>query len=360
MTNKSSRPGVLIARGALTAALAATLGLGLVGCGATSTDTSATSTSSTTTSAAADTLAAPTDFTMDWSTGKFTFTSNDDGIGYYFVRVYTNDGGVEGTEYVATSSRVSASKTGEMTGSIDLSSLSWRTYDFNLVSYAASGADKDAPAVQTYTYQLGVGGVMERPELMVLADGNTAEFYIDLYTLSDWYTYQRMPEVEFKVYSDAACTQSVATKTVDLSDLAPPAASGPWASGTNWATDAQGIHAYLQPSSDGGQQMGPMAAPTEPVALTSQLVIDDLDAGTYYVTATAKGSDDGSISDSKPSDAVEFTVTADAETGQFVATKSSLWQDPTNSAMGAGAEAGTYTDRVGFAAGQSTTAELVK
>ena len=106
--------------------------------------------------------------------------------------------------------------------------------------------------------------------------------------------------------------------------------------------------------------MGPMAAPTEPVALTSQLVIDDLDAGTYYVTATAKGSDDGSISDSKPSDAVEFTVTADAETGQFVATKSSLWQDPTNSAMGAGAEAGTYTDRVGFAAGQSTTAELVK
>jgi hypothetical protein len=346
-----------IGRGIIACSLACTLGLGLVACdsGTSGTDTS----SSTTATQSADQIAAPSDLNIDFSTGTFTFTSNDEDAGYYFLRVYENNDGEQASEYSATSERVSGGKTGTLEGTIDLSGLSWKTYNFNLVGAASTSSSKEAPETQVFTYKLGVGGVMERPEMMVLSDGNTAEFYIDLYTLSDWYKTQRMPTVEFNIYSDAECTQLVKTETADLSDMSPVEASGPWVSGTMWATDPNATHLYLQPAADSGQQAGPMASPTEPTGLVSQLVVDDLDAGTYYVTATAKGTDDGTISDSKPSDAVEFTVTADAPTGEFTATKTSMWVDPELSAMGASAQEGTQPDRVDTAASQTTTGELV-
>lgn len=347
-----------IGAGIMTCALATTLGLGLVGCGSGSGSTdggSGSTASTTTTQQSADTLAAPSDLVIDFATGKFTFTSNDEGIGYYFLRVYpaSNDDGTD--EYLTTSKRINGGS-GELSGSVDLSALGWGQYKFNLVSFASSGSEKAAPEVQSYVYQLGVGGIMEKPEMMVLADGKQAEFYIDCFTLSDWYEQQRMPEVEFNVYSDAACTTLVKTQTVDLSDLAPAAASGPWVTGTNWTTDANALHKYLQPAEGGSA--GPMAV-TEPVGLTPQAVLDTLDAGTYYVTATAKGSSDGKVSDSKPSDTVEFTVTADAPTGEFVATKSSLWADPELGAGGAAASAGAQPGRVDSASSQTTKGELV-
>lgn len=348
--------GKRIAGGVMTAALACTLGLGLVGCGSTG-STTADGSATEQTQQSADTLKAPSDLKIDFASGKFSFTSNDEGIGYYFLRVYPMDGAEGADEYAATSKRVNGGS-GELSGSVDLSGLSWNQYKFNLVSFASSGSDKAAPEVQSFTYQLGVGGTMERPEMMVLADGSQAEFHIDLFTLSDWYKQQRMPEVEFNVYSDAECTQLVKTEKADLSQMAPQAASGPWASGTNWATDADALHKYLQPS-EGGQQSGPMDGSTDPAGLVSQAVLSDLEPGTYYVTATAKGTSDGKVSDSQASEAVEFTVTADAPTGDFTATKTSLWADPTLGMMGATAAEGTQPDRVDTAAGQSTTADLV-
>lgn len=348
----------LVGRGIVACSLVATLGLGLCGCSGSSTATDTGSTAAAT-QTSSNQVAAPSDLNIDFSTGDFTFTSNDEDAGYYFLRVYENNDGTQADEYSATSGRVSGGKTGTLEGNIDLSGLSWKTYNFNLVGSAASGSDKEAPETQVFTYKLGVGGVMERPEMMVLADGNTAEFYIDLYTLSDWYKTQRMPTVEFNIYSDADCTQLVKTETVDLSDMKPQEASGPWASGTMWASDPDALHKYLQPSADGSQQMGPMGGSSEPTGLVSQLVLDDLDAGTYYVTAIAKGTDDGDVSDSKPSEAVEFTVTADEPTGEFTATQTSLWVDPELGGMGITAQEGTQPDRVDTAASQTTTGELV-
>lgn len=347
--------------GIFACALAATLGLGIVGCTNTTTTTTENNENQTTeqTQQSADTLAAPSDLNIDFATGDFTFQANDADMGYYFLRVYTNTNGEQGSEYVATSKRINGGSTGEVKGNVDLSSLAWGNYNFNLVSAAPSGSDKAAPETQVYTYQLGVGGIMERPEMMVLADGKMAEFYIDLFTLSDWSKMQRMPTVDFNVYSDADCTQLVKTVSADLSGMAPMAAAGPWASGTNWASDANALHKYLQPAEGGGQQMGPGGGASEPTGLVSQAVLEDLEPGTYYVTATAKGTDDGKISDSKPSEAVEFTVTADEATGEFTATKTSLWQDPQLGGMGITAQEGTYTDRVDFAGSQTTTGELV-
>lgn len=354
------RLGARVGRGMLACALATTLGLGLMGCGGSGSNGAASGDEpAATTQQSADTLAAPSDLTIDFGTGDFTFTANDADMGYYFLRVYPLVDGEQATEYVATSKRINGGSTGEIAGSLDLSGLSWSTYNFNLVSFAASGSEKEAPEAQTYTYQLGVGGVMERPEMMVLADGSQIDFYIDLFTLSDWNKLQRMPIVDFNVYSDAACTELVRTETVDLSDLAPVEAAGPWASGTNWATDAEALHKYLQPAEGGTQQMGPMSGPSEPVGLVSQAVLDDLEPGTYYVTATAKGTDDGKISDSQPSEAVEFSVTDATPTGEFTASKTSLWADPQLGGMGATAQEGTYPDRVDSALSQTTTGELV-
>lgn len=358
MTDKNrSALGPRVGRGLLACALATTLGLGIVGCEQSTTGDDSSSQATEQQSSAA--LGAPSDLSIDFASGDFTFQSNDEGVGYYFLRVYNQGGSAAGEEYIASSSRINGGSAGELSGSVDLSVLAWDAYDFNLVGYAAAGSDAEAPEPQTFTYQLGVGGVMERPEMMVLADGNQAEFYIDLFTLSDWYKMQRMPEVRFDVYSDAECTQSVTSETVDLGDMAPQAAAGPWASGTNWATDAEALHKYLQPPEGGGQQMGPMAAPTEPVGLVSQLVVEGLEPGTYYVTATALGTEDGKISDSQTSEAVEFSVTADEPTGEFTATKTSMWADPQLGAMGASATEGTYPDRVDFAQGQTTSGELV-
>lgn len=292
------------------------------------------------TDTASGTLEGPSDLEIDWETGEFTFTANDENVGYYFVRVYEYTDGEIGDEYVATSSRISGGSTGTLSGEIDLSSLGYETYAFKLLGYAAAGSDDENPDAVTYVYQLGIGAVMECPELMVITDGSEAEFYIDLYTLSDWYVYQVMPTVEFNIYSDADCTELVTTETVDLSTLEPVAAS-PWITGTNWTTDAEATHLYLE----------------ETTGLVSQLVLEDLEAGTYYVTATALGND--IISDSQVSEAVEFTVTDEDPDGEYTATTSSLWQDPVVSTAGAQADEGTYTDRIDFAGTQSTTGELI-
>lgn len=359
MTRNTSKM-VVAGRFIMSGALAVSLGLGMVGCGTSSTSGSATS-EATATASADGTLAAPSDLSIDFATGDFTFQANDENMGSYYLRVYTNTDGEQGSEYVATSKRLKGGSTGEVSGNVDLSELAWGTYNFNIVSAATSGSGDTAPDPQVFTYQLGIGGTMERPEMMVLADGNEAEFYIDLYTLSDWNKMQRMPEVDFTIYSDAECTKEVKTVTVDLSDMAPQEASGPWASGTMWASDAEGTHKYLEPSADASASAGPMASSgsSDPVALVSQAVVDDLGAGTYYVTATAKGDADAEISDSQASEAVEFTLTDAEPTGEFTATKTSMWADPEYGSMGLTAQEGTYTDRVDFAGGQTTSGKVV-
>lgn len=291
-------------------------------------------------------LESPSDLEIDLETGEFTFTSNDDGVAYYFLRAYTYEDGVQSTEYIATSSRITGNTTGTLSGTIDVSELGWGTYTFNLVGFAAAGSDDEDPETISVLATLGIGGVMERPELMVITDGYEAEFYIDLYTLSDWYAYQRMPTVVFNIYSDADCTELVESIEYDTSELEPEGMP-PTFEGYVWTIDKTSDHLYL--SSEGLSDAG----------IIPEVTVTDLEAGTYYVTVTALGTEDG-ISDSEASEAVEFTVTTDEPDGDFTATTTSLWVDPVLYDFAAQAVKGSQTDRVDFALDQETTYEIIE
>ena len=94
----------------------------LAGCGGNSASSTAASTASS--ASTGGDLAAPTDFTADPETGEFSFTANDENMGYYFVRVFPVLNGVEQDAYVASSSRINGGKTGTLTGSFDVSTSS--------------------------------------------------------------------------------------------------------------------------------------------------------------------------------------------------------------------------------------------
>ena len=84
--------------------------------------------------------AAPSDFVFDTETGEFSFTANDPGIGYYFVRVYSASSGEEAAEYTASSKRINGGRTGAVTGKVSLDSIGWGPYHIKLISSAAAGS----------------------------------------------------------------------------------------------------------------------------------------------------------------------------------------------------------------------------
>ena len=84
-----------------------------------------------------------------------------------------------------------------------------------------------------------------------------------------------------------------------------------------------------------------------------------LPAGTYYVTAQALSNDDAVVASSKPSEAVAFTLTDEEPNGEFTATQSSLWQNPT--VMGVPtAVPGQAAGRVDAAQDQTTTSAIAE
>ena len=87
----------------------------LAGCGGASSTAASTASSAST----SGDLAAPTDFTADPESGEFSFTSNDENMGCYFVRVFPVLNGVESDAYVASSSRINGGKTGTITGRLE-------------------------------------------------------------------------------------------------------------------------------------------------------------------------------------------------------------------------------------------------
>lgn len=294
-----------------------------------------------------ETLTPPTDFTFDPETGDYSFTTTDDNAGYYFIRIYPVVNGVESDRYVSSSKRINAGKLGEKSGTMDLSDMGWGEYNVKLITFPASGTNYVAPDPVVLTAFYGVGGKLERPEMMVIADGNTAEMIVDWYTLSDYKTYQMLPTVEFNVYSDEACTELVDQATYDLAPLGEAAMVHP-AGGVMWKNYVQiskeltSDHAYIF----GGEcnyAFVPEATFTLP-------------AGTYYVTCTALAPND-MIEGSEPSEAVSFTVTDEEPNDEYVATKTSLWQDP--ALMGVmNATAGQAEGRVDSGADQVTTSKL--
>ena len=294
------------------------------------------------TAAVADELQAPTDFVFNTETGEFTFQSNDSNAGYYFIRIYslTADGN-EVSAYTASSKRINAGKAGLKKGKVDVSAMAWGAYHIKLVTFAASSTGYTAPAPVILTANYGIGGTLERPELMAVADGNQVELSVDWYSISDYYEYQYLPKVVFNIYSDEALTALAFTDTVDLAKLLDTIDRHP-AGGYVWGYSTSSPHPTL-----------------DRFGIINDLYTYTLPAGTYYVTAQALSNDETVVDSSKPSEAVAFTLTDEEPNGEFTVAKSSLWQNPT--VMGVPtAIPGQAAGRVDAAQEQTTTSAIAE
>jgi hypothetical protein len=303
------------------------------------------------TEAAADEnqLLAPENFTIDPNTGEWSFTAADDRVGYYFIRFYALEDGVETGQYVASSKRINGGKTGEYSGTIDLSDVAWGTYHINLTSFAPAGTSYESPEPVTVTVQYGAGLTLERPEMLVMTSGNQAELVVDWWTLCDYNFLQYMPEMKFTFYSDAECTQEVLSDTVDLNELTktrsmnPPGLEYIW----GWST-SEGPHFYTV-ATDSNQST---------FAFKNDIYTYTLDAGTYYVTAQALSKDEYT-EDSQVSSVVEITLTDGEVTEEFESAFTELWADPQLMDM-PGSNPGQQPDRIDTAEAQGISALIIE
>lgn len=300
-------------------------------------------------------LTAPVDFVFDTSTGKFTFTTTDENAGYYFVRVYPVIGGEEATEYVASSKRINAGKLGEKSGKVDVSTIGWGAYNVKLITFAAAGTGYSSPEPVVITAFYGVGGILEKPEYMAVVDGNTVEFTADWYTLSHYKDFQHLPTLRYSAYTDAECTQLVASADYNTNNLVvdthPTMAY-------IWEYSLTTGHMNYTPAAGGGPGGGPGGPGGGGGETTSYCLIPQvtlvLDAGTYYLTVQAISDDESKIASSKVSDVIEVTVTADAPNGEFETFKSGQWTDPSVMGMPTANSSGAQ-DRVDMTSAQTTT-----
>ena len=341
----------------LTLTGAAVAAAALAGCGGSSASSTAAASSS---PAASGGLAAPTDFTVDPETGEFSFTGNDDRMGYYNVRVYKVENGVESNSYSASSSRINGDKTGTITGSFDTSEIGWGTYHIKLVSFAAAGTDMTAPDAVVITAHYGVGLTFEQPEMLVFSSGNTMAAVIDWWSLCDYYFLETMPDIKFSVYSDADCTTEVFSDTVSLDKMYeenhgmnPPNLIHYW----GWSkTDGM---FYIELTGDswgssGGATKIYFNGDYYPYTLADM----GLEAGTYYVTIQALSTLDYA-EDSKVSSAVEITLTDAEPSGENFATgRTENWTDPQMMDM-PGANPGQQDNRVDNCTSNPKSAEIV-
>ncbi len=329
----------------------------LAGCGG-----GAGSTAASSSAAGSGDLAAPTDFTVDPETGEFSFTANDNRMGYYNVRVYKVENGVESNSYSASSSRINGDQTGTITGSFDTSNIGWGTYHIKLVSFAAAGTDMTAPDAVVLTAHYGVGLTFEQPEMLVFSSGNTMAAVIDWWSLCDYYFLETMPDIKFSVYSDAECTNEVFTQTVSLDKMYeenhgmnPPSVIHYW----GWSKTDGMFYIELEgggfgPSSGGSTTKIYFNGDYYPYTLADM----GLEAGTYYVTIQALSTLDYA-EDSKVSSAVEITLTDAEPSGDNFATgRTENWTDPQMMDM-PGANPGQQDNRVDGCTSNPMSAEIV-
>ncbi len=300
-----------------------------------------------------NTLAAPTGFTFDTETGEFSFNAQDENAGYYFVRVYQLTNGVEASTYTISSSRINGGSTGSKSGTVNVGGIGWGDYNVKLVTYAAAGTDYTAPDPVVLRARYGIGGVLERPEMQVISDGNTVEVILDLYSLNDYYLYQAMPTLNVKIYSDAALTTAVVDESYDLSSLVDTLDNHP-AGGIIWGYSNSALHKIYR----GDVWMG----------YANNIWTYELDAGTYYVTVQALSPSPDVFSDSQVSETVEFTLTDSAPVGcesnenipeSIVIQTTSMWQDPSCMGMIVAMTSVDTSGRVDAASSQETTSQVV-
>lgn len=301
-------------------------------------------------------LQAPTDFVFDPNTGEYSFQMTDERMGYYFIRIYhVDEEGNETGEYVISSKRIKGGSTGEATGTLDVSAMPWGGYHINLVSFAPAGTDYSSPAAVTLKAHYGIGKMLERPEMLVLASGNQAELIVDWYSLTDYLYYEYLPDMKFTFYADAECTQEVFSDTADLAVLTggdgyeaiPPANGSAWGFAMN-----QGEHLYTvtSESEQGTQEVS--------FSFINDIFTYELDPGTYYVTCQAL-SKDAYCLDSQVSTPVEIVLTEGESTEEYTAVSTELWADPAYGFQRMYASAGIQTERADFAGSQEIYGKLL-
>lgn len=318
-------------------------------------------------SAEEKTLQAPTDFTFDPMTGNYSFIANDENMGYYFIRFYEmKDGEITG-EYISSSKRIRGGKTGEITGTLDLSSVAWGEFAVSLCSFAPAGTDYITPDPINIMCQFGVGLPLERPEMLAMYSGNTVQLVIDWWTLCDYRYNEYLPLMKFTFYSDAECTNEVLTDTVDLKSLAATMSKNPpgiiiiWGYHSEAAKDANDLFLYKPDGyeENSGESSGSMGGGSlNPLYFIYDKYEYTLPAGAYYVTCQALSRDEY-VLDSQVSTVLEITLTDDAPTEEFQQAKTELWTDPQQMDM-PGANPAQQSDRVDCCINQPVSGILVQ
>ena len=317
-------------------------------------------------SAEGQTLKAPTDFKFDPMTGEYSFTANDENMGYYFIRFYEMEDGKISGEYISSSKRIRGGKTGEISGALDMSSVAWGEFAVSLCSFAPAGTDYKTPDPINIMCQFGVGLPLERPEMLALYSGNKVQLVVDWWTLCDYRYNEYLPLMKFSFYSDADCTNEVMSETVDLKDLAATMSKNPpglvviWGYHSEAAKDANDLFLYKTTEEFVGDPNGGFFAPhaLEPMYFIYDKYEYTLPSGTYYVTCQAL-SRDAYVKDSQVSTVLEITLTDDEPTSEYTEAKTELWADPQQLDM-PGANAGQQPDRVDCCLNQPASGMLVE
>lgn len=329
----------------------------LAGC---SSSSASTSTSAAASTASGGDLAAPTDFTVDPESGEFSFTANDANMGYYFVRVFKVENGVESNTYVATSSRINGNKTGVVTGKFDTSEIGWGVYHIKLISFAAAGTGSTAPDAVVVTANYGVGLTFEQPEMLVFSSGNMMATVIDWWSLCDYYFLETMPDIKFTVYSDAALTTEVFSDTVSLETMYEDNhGMNPPSTVHFWGYSKTEGKFYIELAGGGwGNSDGVTRNYFNGDYYEYTLADMGLEAGTYYVTIRALTTLDFA-EDSKESSAIEVTLTDEEySTENFTYGTTENWNDPEMADM-PGSNPGMKDNRVDACINNPLSAEIV-
>ncbi len=319
--------------------------------------------------------AAPSDFAFDTETGEFSFTANDPGIGYYFVRVYSASSGEEAAEYTASSKRINGGRTGTVTGKVSLDSIGWGPYHIKLISSAAAGTGILSPEPVVLEAFYGVGGTLERPEAMALYGGDRVQIVLDWWTLCDYLGLNYMPQVKITFWADAECTREQYSDIISTVDLLgtlgmnPPGIEYIWGysqiEGTGWMYETNRKEGEEAETAAEPQGPGPMMGRSGTTMafindIYTYTVSEQLPAGTWYVTVQAL-SGDAELQDSRQSSAMEIVLTetpaAPDFSDEYSVAKTSLWKDPQQMDM-PGANPFQVPERVDLPDSQETGAIL--
>ena len=307
------------------------------------------------------TAAIPTEFTFDTQTGEFSFTANDESIGYYFVRIYSVSSGEEAGEYTVSSRRLNGGKTGTISGKVSLDNIGWGPYHVKLVSFAASGTDVGSPDAVILNAFYGVGGTLERPEAMTIYSGNTAQVVIDWWTLCDYLGLNYMPYIKIDFWADEALTQNALTDTVDTQALLQTLSMNPPSLEYIWGYSTVEGTGYMYQTNEGVESTGGFFGGGGCLmSFQNDIYTYTLDAGEYYVTVQALSKNE-ELADSKVSTPMHIVLTdatpAADYSDPYEVAKTELWTDPQQMDM-PGANPFQQADRVDLYSNQTTASTV--